>query len=42
VVVDRVGGGGVASLRNDPHGKGYSQLFLQTPVKIPRKQAESL
>ncbi len=35
-------GGGVASLRNDPQGKGYSQLLLQTPVKIPRKLAESL
>lgn len=37
-----LGGGGVASLRNDPQGKGYSQLLLQTPVKVPRKLAEGL
>lgn len=35
-------GGGVASLRNDPQGKVYAQLLLQTPIEIPRALAESL
>ena len=30
-----LGGGGVASLRNDPQGKGYAQLLLEVPVEIP-------
>jgi hypothetical protein len=37
-----LGGGGVASLRNDPQAKGYSQILLQTPIPIPRAMAESL
>ena len=39
---DVLGGGGVASLRNDPQGKGYSQILLQTPIKLPRQLAEGL
>lgn len=39
---DVLGGGGVASLRNDPQGKGYSQILLQAPVAVPRKLAEEL
>ena len=40
-VLDRVlGGGGVASLRNDPQGKGYSQILLQTPIAVPKSLAE--
>ena len=39
---DVLGGGGVASLRNDPQGKGYSQILLQTPIKIPADIAERL
>jgi len=36
IVLDRVlGGGGVASLRNDPQGKTYAQLLLQTPIALP-------
>ncbi len=34
-----LGGGGVASLRNDPQGKGYAQLLLEVPVEIPRALA---
>lgn len=30
-----LGGGGVASLRNDPQGKGYAQLLLEVPIEIP-------
>ena len=37
-----LGGGGVASLRNDPQAKGYSQILLQTPIPIPRAMAENL
>lgn len=32
---DVLGGGGVASLRNDPQGKGYAQLLLEVPIEIP-------
>ncbi|MCB1843716.1 MAG: DUF1446 domain-containing protein, partial [Halioglobus sp.] len=32
---DVLGGGGVASLRNDPQGKGYAQLLLSCPVTVP-------
>ncbi len=32
---DVLGGGGVASLRNDPQGKGYSQLLLEVPIEVP-------
>ena len=42
-LVDNVlGGGGVASIRNDPQGKGYSQLILTAPVSIPSQMAEKL
>lgn len=29
-------GGGMASLRNDPLGKGMAQILLSMPVRIPR------
>lgn len=32
---DVLGGGGVASLRNDPQGKGYAQLLLDVPIEVP-------
>lgn len=32
---DVLGGGGVASLRNDTQGKTYAQLLLQTPIAVP-------
>jgi hypothetical protein len=35
LIDDVLGGGGVASLRNDPQGKTYAQILLQTPVAIP-------
>lgn len=31
-----LGGGGMASLRNDPLGKGMAQVLLALPVKVPR------
>lgn len=39
---DVLGGGGVASIRNDPQGKGYAQLLLSCPVTIASSIAESL
>jgi hypothetical protein len=35
-------GGGVASLRNDPQGKGYAQLLLNRPITVPRSLAQRL
>ena len=32
---DILGGGGIASLRNDPQGKSYAQILLTAPVSIP-------
>jgi hypothetical protein len=31
---DVLGGGGVASLRNDPQGKGYAQILLDHPIPV--------
>ena len=39
---DVLGGGGVASIRNDPQGKGYAQLLLDCPVPVPTAIAENL
>jgi hypothetical protein len=39
---DVLGGGGIASLRNDPQGKGYAQVLLDYPVPLPRALAETL
>ena len=35
LIWEALGGGGIRSLRNDPQGKGYGQLALTLPVKIP-------
>ncbi|MEO0952038.1 MAG: terpene utilization protein AtuA, partial [Pseudomonadota bacterium] len=37
VLHDVLGGGGIASLRNDPQGKGYAQLLLDVPVRVPER-----
>ncbi len=42
VLHDVLGGGGIASLRNDPQAKGYSQLLLSCPVAVPAELAENL
>ncbi|MCR9105701.1 MAG: DUF1446 domain-containing protein [Gammaproteobacteria bacterium] len=39
---DVLGGGGVASIRNDPQGKGYAQLLLSCPIGIPASLAEKI
>lgn len=36
-LIDSVlGGGGVASIRNDPQGKAYGQILLAAPIPIPQ------
>ena len=37
-----LGGGGVASIRNDAQGKGYAQLLLACPVAVTPSIAESV
>lgn len=37
-----LGGGGVASLRYDPQGKGYAQLLLEHPIPVSAQIAERL
>ncbi len=32
---ETLGGGGIASLRNDPQGKTYAQMLLDFPVPVP-------
>lgn len=39
---DVLGGGGVASIRNDPQGKGYAQLLLSCSIPVPAAIAETL
>ncbi|HWJ04955.1 MAG TPA: acyclic terpene utilization AtuA family protein [Steroidobacteraceae bacterium] len=41
VLHDVLGGGGIASLRSDPQGKGYAQLLLDEPIEIPRALLET-
>ncbi len=36
---DILGGGGIASLRNDPQGKAYAQMLLDHPVRVPAELA---
>ena len=38
---DVLGGGGVASLRNDTQGKGYAQLLLDEPIHIRKSLLEA-
>ena len=35
-----LGGGGVASLRADPQGKGYAQVLLAETVQVPKQLAQ--
>jgi len=32
---EALGGGGIASLRNDPQGKAFAQMLLDLPVEVP-------
>jgi len=42
VLKESLGGGGIASLRNDPQGKAYAQILLDIPIRLPESIAESL
>ncbi len=42
VMHEALGGGGVASLRNDPQGKAYAQVLLAHPIPVPSHIAESV
>lgn len=42
MLYDALGGGGVASLRNDPQGKALAQQLLEYPVPVPAAIARSL
>jgi hypothetical protein len=42
VMHEALGGGGVASLRNDPQGKAYAQILLDQKIAVPRSIAENL
>ena len=37
ILNDVLGGGGPASLRNDPQGKAYAQILLDQMIPIPEK-----
>jgi hypothetical protein len=41
LIHDALGGGGVASLRNDPQAKAYAQLLLDAPIPVPANLLES-
>ena len=42
VLHDVLGGGGIASLRNDPQGKGYAQLLLDASIRIPEHMMKDI
>jgi len=42
IITNVLGGGGMASLRNDSQGKGYAQILLATPISIPKSIGEDL
>jgi hypothetical protein len=39
---EALGGGGIASLRNDPQGKAHAQILLEFPVPVPASLAKDL
>jgi hypothetical protein len=41
LLYDALGGGGVASLRNDPQGKALAQQLLEFPIPVPAAIARS-
>ncbi len=42
VMHDALGGGGIASLRNDPQGKAYAQILLDYPIPVPQELKQKL
>ncbi len=41
VLHEVLGGGGIASLRQDPQGKAYAQMLLDYPVRVPDSLLET-
>jgi len=41
VLHDVLGGGGIASLRQDPQGKAYAQMLLDFPIRVPESLLEN-
>jgi len=41
MLYDALGGGGVASLRNDPQGKALAQQLLEFPIPVPAAMARA-
>ncbi|MFP6580996.1 MAG: acyclic terpene utilization AtuA family protein [Candidatus Hydrogenedentota bacterium] len=39
---ESLGGGGIASLRNDPQAKAYAQILLDIPIMVPKSLADTL
>ncbi len=42
LIDETLGGGGTASLRNDPQGKSFAQILLDHPISIPTHIAKTL
>ena len=42
LITSVLGGGGVASLRNDPQGKGYGQLLLALDIPVPQSISDTV
>ncbi|MDT8408807.1 MAG: acyclic terpene utilization AtuA family protein [Wenzhouxiangellaceae bacterium] len=42
LLLDSLGGGGMASLRMDPQGKAFAQMLLDAPIRVPADLAEKL
>ena len=40
ILHDVLGGGGPASLRNDPQGKAYAQILLDQLIPVPKNLVE--
>jgi hypothetical protein len=41
LLTQALGGGGMASLRNDPLAKGLAQILLDLPVRVPAEWVEA-
>jgi len=41
MLYEALGGGGIASLRIDPQGKGFAQMLLDIPVPVPAGMAKA-
>ena len=42
LITDVLGGGGIASIRNDAQGKGFAQLLLDSPIMVSQWIADEI